>query len=348
MRSSDAVAAAFIDGMPKAELHVHLEGTLEPAMLLRLADANGVDLPFADETEIVAAQDYPDPALEHFLEYHYRCLSVLGIGRDFYELTYEFLRVCGDNNVVHVEISFDPQAHLSRGLRFGEFFEAIESARYDGSRDHDVSALLIMCIQRDRSAAEAFSMLDEAAPYRDSIAGLGIDSFEKDNPPIKFVDTYRRARDEGYRLTAHCDCDQENSVQHIWQCVDGLGVERIDHGVHVLDDPDLVEAVVARRIPFTMCPTWRPSDPEPRRLEPIKRMLDLDIPVSVNSDDPAEFASRYLSHMLTNVQDQGGFSNSEMVQLMRNAFEAAWVPTEQRDQFLARLDDHASAHAVSP
>ena len=317
-------------------------------MLLRLADANGVDLPFADEAEVVAAQDYPDPALEHFLKYHYLCLSVLGTERDFYELTYEFLRVCGDNNVVHVEnlvrsagpsVSRPSLRRVLRGHR---------GRRRDDSRDHDVSTLLIMCLHRDRSGDEALSMLDEAAPYRDSIAGLGMDSLERDNPPIKFVDTYRRARDEGYRLTAHCDCNQENSVQHIWQCLDDLGVERIDHGVHVLDAPDLVDAVVARRIPFAMCPTWRPSDPEPRRLEPIKRMLDLGIPVSVNSDDPAEFASRYLSHMLTNVQDQGGFSNNEMVHLMRNAFEAAWVPTEQRDQLLARLDDHASVHAVSP
>lgn len=333
--------STFIDGLPKAELHVHLEGALEPPMLLRLARENDVDIGMATEDEIWAAQDYPDPALPHFLDYHYKCLRVMQRPQDFYDLTYAFIETCRDNNVRHVEIMFGPMAHMARGIDFATQFEPMEQARQDAMAKFGVSVLWIMCIDREHDAEFALELLAAAEPYRDQIAGLGLASYEKDNPPIKFIEAYRRAAEQGYRLTAHCDCDQDNSVMHIRQCLDDLGVERIDHGVHVLDDESLIAQVVRDGVALTMCPTWRPRDPEPRRLGKIREMLDLGINVSINTDDPSEFASRHMSHMAAAVQDHGDFSDADIVALMRNAFAAAWIDDDQRDGYLAELDAYA-------
>lgn len=332
----------FIDAMPKAELHVHLEGTIEPAMLLRLAEVNEVELGFETQDDVWAAQDYPDPVLPHFLDYHLKCVQVLQQPEDFYDVTYAFIETCKGNNVRHVEIMFGPMAHTSRGIGFTPMFEAMERARADAEREFDVSVLWIMCIDREHSAEEALSMLADAAPHRDRITGLGLASYEHGNPPDKFLDAYRAAKQEGYRLTAHCDCDQEHSVAHIWQCLDELGVERVDHGLHVLDDATLKDAVIDRGIALTMCPTWRPSDTEPRRLRAVKEMLDLGILVSLNTDDPSEFASRHMSHMMTGVQRAGGYSDTDMIGFMRNAFEAAWIDEDQRSRYLVELEEFAA------
>ncbi len=332
----------FIAQLPKAELHVHLEGCLEPAMLLRLAEENGVDIGMTTEAEIWAAQDYPDPALPHFLDYHYKCLRVMQKPQDFYDLTYAFIETCHVNNVRHVEIMFGPMAHFERGISFADQFEPMERARREATAEFGVSALWTMCIDREHSQEKALQMLDDAEPYRDAITGFGLASYEHGNPPVKFLEAYRVAKSRGYRLTAHCDCDQENSIEHIRQCIEELGVERIDHGLHVLDDPGLTSTVVQSGLPLTMCPTWRPSDPEPRRLGPIKTMLDLGIKVSINTDDPSEFASRHMTHMSTEVQRAGRYSNADMVALMRNAFNSAWISDEAKAAHLAELEAYAA------
>lgn len=334
--------SGFVADMPKAELHVHLEGCLEPPMLLRLAAENDVDIGMTTEAEVWAAQDYPDPALPHFLDYHYKCQNVMQKAQDFYDLTYAFIETSRNNNVRHVEIMFGPMAALSRGIPFATQFEAMERARIDGQADFGISVLWIMCIDREHSPAAAMEMLEFAEPYRSSIAGLGLASYEKDNPPTKFLDAYKLARSRGYRLTAHCDCDQDNSTEHIRQCLDELGVERIDHGLHVLDEQHLIDRVRDGGIALTMCPTWRPRDPEPRRLVAIKTMLDQDLNVSLNTDDPSEFASRHMTHMLTEVQERSGLSNADMVAFMANAFDAAWIAPSERDQHLAELRAYAA------
>ncbi len=217
----------------------------------------------------------------------------------------------------------------------------MERARVDAGRDFGVSVLWIMCIDREHTPEEALELLELAEPYRDAIVGLGLASYEKDNPPNKFLAAYQLAKERGYRLTAHCDCDQENSTEHIRQCLDELGVERIDHGLHVLDDPTLTEQVLADGIALTMCATWRPRDPEPRRMRPIKQMLDLGINVSLNTDDPSEFASRHMTHMMTEVLDRSTMTTDDMVALMRNAFDAAWISEEQRSVYLSELAAYA-------
>lgn len=337
----------FISEMPKAELHVHLEGTVEPAMLLELAEKNSVDLGFATEDDVWAAQDYPDPALPHFLDYHYKCVNVLQHPEDFAQVTTAYIETCAINNVRHVEIMFGPMAHTARGVAFEPMFEAMERARSEACERTGVSALWIICIDREHSQDAALEMLETARPYRHQMAGLGLASYEEGNPPSKFTHAYAVAASEGYRLTAHCDCDQRDSVEHIRQCLDVLGVERIDHGLHVLDDDELRARVVADRIALTMCPTWRPRDPLPRRLVPVKTMLDMDMLVSLNTDDPSEFASRHMSHMLATVQREGDFSDSDMVAFMRNAFVSSWASDDQISGWLAELDSYAERASSS-
>ena len=337
----------FLQEMPKAELHVHLEGTIPAAMVLSLAKRNGVDIPYDSEAALVAAQDYPEPALVNFLNYHYLCSDVLRTGQDIYDVTQNYLAQCNQENIRHAEISFDPQPHLERGIGFDELIEAMDNARRDALSDHGVSSQFIMCMNRERSEEDALAILKLASRYRDSIVGVGLDSYEKDNPPIKFLAFYKQAKEQGYRLTAHCDCNQENATLHIHQCLHDLSVERIDHGLHCLDDSSLHTEVKARGITLTMCPTWRPSDPAPRRVAALREMLTLGLPVTVNSDDPEEFASRYLTNIVIAVQREGEFSAREMTQFMRNAFEGSWITESQRQSYVAELDSHLSAYEAS-
>ncbi len=330
----------FIRTMPKAELHLHIEGTVVPAKVLELAERNGVEIPYSTVQQLIDAQDYGEPALDNFLDYHYMCTGVLRTGRDVFEITEGYLDRCARENIRHTELSFDPQAHIERGIEFDELIDALNRARRAAADRDGTSTHLVMCMNRDRSQADAMHMLDLAEKHRNDIVGVGLDSYEEGNPPIKFLDFYNRARAEGYRLTAHCDCDQKDSVEHIRQCIHDLGVERIDHGVHCLDDPSLHKEIGLRGIALTMCPTWRPSDPEPRRLAAIRQMLDLGLQVSLNTDDPEEFASRYLTNMLTEVQRTGAFSAEEMTGFMRNAFLGSWIGETQRAAYLEELDRH--------
>ncbi len=334
----------FLRKMPKAELHLHIEGTISPVQVLEMAERNAVDIPYSTEAELLAAQDYGEPALKNFLDYHYMCSSVLRTGRDVFEITERYLNRCAAENIRHTELSFDPQAFIERGGEFDELLEALNSAREKSAARDGVSSHLVMCMNRDRSQESALEMLDLAEAHRDTITGVGLDSYEEGNPPIKFIEFYRRAKSEGYRLTAHCDCDQKDSTLHIRQCLDDLGVDRIDHGLHCLDDPSLHRDIKERQVPLTMCPTWRPSDPEPRRLQALRQMLDLGLMVSINTDDPEEFASRYLTHTITEVQRQGGFSADDMVQFMRNAFEGSWLERDQRDRLLQELEEHRTLY----
>lgn len=332
----------FIASMPKAELHIHIEGTVSAAKVLELAYRNGVDIPYATEAQLLAAQDYGTPALKNFLDYHYMCSSVLRTGQDVFDITREFLNRCLVENIRHVEMFFDPQQHIDRGVGFDELMDALKTA----CRASEVSTGLIMCMNRERSLESAMEMLDLAETHRGDIIGVGLDSYEEGNTPIKFQDFYHRARKEGYRLTAHCDCDQKNAVEHANQCVHKLGLERIDHGLHVLDDPALIEVVRDRKITLTMCPTWRPSDPEPRRLAALRKMLDLGLRVCLNTDEPEEFASRYLTNTMQQVQKHGAFSAEEMTQFMRNAFDGAWISDDQRRRHLRELETHLKTHTA--
>lgn len=334
---------SFIEGLPKAELHVHLEGTVLPATVLKLAERNGMDYPFKSVEEILEALDSRTAGLVSFLDLHYMFVSVIKTRADFYEVTYEFLRTCMNNGVVYVEIKFDPQFHTEQGISFDDMIKGIDEGRNDGLRDFGVECNLIMCINRERTVESAGEMMEQAHPHRHLITGLGLDSYEKDNPPRKYTEVYEKARGQGYRVTAHCDVNQEDSVKHIWECLDLLKTDRIDHGINSIEDPELVKELIKRDITLTTCPTWRSPFPGPRDVEGIRKMYDLGLKVTLNTDDPAEFNSGFMNKTLMGAAERSGYTRDDLVQFMRNAFNGSWLPQEKKERYIASLEVYASS-----
>lgn len=326
----------FIADMPKAELHVHIEGTLEPELTFKLAERNGVKLPYKSVEALYATYNFHD--LPSFLAVYYKGMSVLLTEQDFYDLTYAYLQKARSQNVLYTEIFFDPQAHTSRGVTFDTVIQGIHRAQGDARVKLDIESQLIMCFLRDMSPEFAMATLLESLPYKDWIVGVGLDSDEKDNPPVKFQNVFARARQEGYFLTMHCDVNQENSIQHIWQCLNDIGVDRIDHGVNSLEDETLCEEIKRRNLALTVCPISNRYVTHSLKAVDIKKMLDMGMRVTVNSDDPAYFQG-YISENLLAVQAEAEFSKVQLAQLARNAFECAWLPQESKNILLARLDN---------
>ena len=337
MASSDM--SAFIRELPKAELHVHVEGTLEPDMRLRLAERNGVEMPYATAEELAASYEYRD--LASFLALYFSGMDVLQDEQDFYDLTYAYLQRVHAQNVVYTEMHFDPQAHTSRGIAFDAVIGGIRRAQEDAQAELGIRSQLILGILRDMSVESAMETLEHSLQYRDWIVGVGLDSDEKGNPPVKFREVFERARAEGYRLTMHCDHLQENSVEHIRQCLDVIGVDRIDHGYHVLDDEGLIEDMRRRQVCLTFCTTSNPSSPVARRAAELKRALELGLNVTVNTDDPAYMRSYYMSEVLANTQQAVGLTREQVAQLARNAFRSAWIGEgEGRETFVKAVDGY--------
>jgi adenosine deaminase len=334
-----ADAASFIEGMPKAELHVHLEGTLEPELKFELAARNGLDLPYGSAAEMRAAYRFDD--LPSFLAVYYEGMSVLRTEQDFYDLATAYFRKAHSQNVVYAEVFFDPQAHTTRGVSFDTVIDGFHRARQDAGASLGLRAQLIMCFLRDLSPESALETLEQSLPYRDRIVGVGLDSNEKGNPPVKFRDVFARARDEGFRLTMHCDVDQENSVAHIRQCLDEIGVERIDHGVNVLEDEALVAEIERRGIGLTVCPISNGYVTDGLKAAEIATLLDRGVRVTVNSDDPAYFPG-YMNENLIAVQEAVSLTHDQLVQLVRNAFTIAWLADEEKAGYLAALETYSS------
>ena len=275
-----------------------------------------------------------------FLDLHYLFVSVIQTRDDFYEVTYEFLRTCKANNVVYVEVKFDPQFYTEQGITFDDMINGIDQGRRDGLRDFGVEANLIMCINRERTVESAWEMMEQAYPYRHLITGLGLDSYEKDNPPSKYKEVYQAAKEQGYRVTAHCDVDQEDSVKHIWECIDLLKTGRIDHGVNSIEDPELVKELIKRDITLTTCPTWRSPYPGPRDTGRIKQMYDLGLKVTLNTDDPAEFNSGYMNQTLMGAAERTGYTKKDLTRFMENAFNGSWQPREKKDAYIKQLHEY--------
>lgn len=329
----------FIAGLPKCELHLHIEGTLEPELKFALAERNGIELPYSSVEDIRAAYSFDD--LPSFLKIYYEGMEVLRTEPDFYDLAMAYLRKAASQNVRYAEIFFDPQAHTSRGVPFDLVIRGLRRALLDAERRLGIRAQLIMCFLRDFQAEYAMATLLESLPYREWIVGVGLDSDEKGNPPVKFRTVYERARQEGYLLTMHCDVDQENSVEHIRQAVEEIGVDRIDHGVNALEDPALVETIRERGLGLTVCPISNGYVTDSTKAEAIRRMLDLGLCVTVNSDDPAYFAG-YVQENLAVLAEELSLTEADLVQLERNAFEITWLPRPLKDAYLAELDAYAA------
>ncbi|MEM1231806.1 MAG: adenosine deaminase [Pseudomonadota bacterium] len=331
---------AFIRALPKAELHVHLEGTLEPEHIFELAQRNGIELEYKTPEEVVAAYDFHD--LPSFLAIYYPAMGVLQTEEDFFELTYRYFERAKQDNVLYVEPFFDPQAHTSRGVAFETVIRGIRRAQEEAARTLGVDSNLILCFLRDLSAESAMEHLELALPYKDWLIGVGLDSDEKDNPPEKFAEVFARAREAGLKLTMHCDVNQKDIHDHIRSCLDVIQVDRIDHGVNCLDDPELAQAIADRGIGLTVCPVSNRFVVQSLTTQELRRMLELGIKATVNSDDPAYFRA-YMTDNFLALQEEGDFSKAELATLARNAFEIAWIPEAQRQRYLAVLDDHVNS-----
>jgi len=334
--------AAFIEAMPKAELHLHLEGTLEPELKFELAARNGVSLPYSSAAQMRSGHAFRD--LTSFLAAYYEGMSVLRGEQDFYDLAMAYFGTAAAQHVVYAEVFFDPQAHTNRGIAFETVIGGLHRARLDAQAQLGLRVQLIMCFLRDLPEQSAMATLEQSLPHRDKIIGVGLDSDERDNPPVKFAPVFERARAEGYRLTMHCDVDQADSVGHIWQCVDDIGVERIDHGVNCLEDDALVARLARDGIGLTVCPVSNRWVSDGLKAGELKTMLDRSLRATVNSDDPAYFGA-YVNQNLAAVQEAVGLTAAELAQLARNSFEIAWISPTDRARYLADLDAYVLSSA---
>jgi adenosine deaminase len=327
--------ASFIRALPKAELHLHIEGTLEPEMMFDLAARNGIDLPFANVEEVRAAYEFSD--LQSFLDIYYQGAAVLVAEQDFFDLMYAYLERAAADGVRRAEIFFDPQTHTERGIGFSVFMGGFTRAMQAAYNEWGISAALIMCFLRHLPGEAAVETWSEAAPYADLMIGVGLDSSEVGNPPEWFAAAYQLARDAGLHAVAHAG--EEGPPAYIVGALDSLGAERIDHGVRSAEDPALVERLVAERIPLTMCPLSNVKLRVFDRLEDhnLKDLLDRGVRVTINSDDPAYFGGYALDNYVA-VAEALNLSRDDLITLARNSIEATFLPVDEKDALLADLD----------
>jgi adenine deaminase len=328
----------YIIGLPKAELHLHIEGTLEPELAFRLAKKHGVALPYATVEEL--RQAYRFSNLQSFLDIYYAGADVLRDESDFYELTQAYLHKAHEEGVVHVEIFFDAQTHTGRGVAFSTVVRGIRRALQEAERELGITSRLILCFLRHLSAADAMRTLEEALPYKNFIAAVGLDSTEMGHPPSKFAAVFDRARSEGLLAVAHAG--EEGPPSYIYEALDILQVKRIDHGVRCEEDPALIERLVHERMPLTVCPLSNVKLKVFGQMENhnLKRLLDQGLCVTVNSDDPAYFGGYVLENYLA-VQRALGLSNADLALLARNSFEASFLPPAEKTRWLTAIDTYA-------
>ncbi len=330
----------FIQSLPKAELHLHIEGTLEPELMLALAERNGIKLPYDSVEALRAAYDFGN--LQDFLDLYYQGMSVLQAEQDFYDLTWAYLERAAAENVRHAEIFFDPQGHTERGVAFATVIDGIHRALSDAEAKLGLTSRLILCFLRHLDEDSALATLEQALPYKDRIAGVGLDSSELGHPPEKFERAFARSRAEGFRAVAHAG--EEGPADYIRGALDALQVERIDHGVRCLDDPALVERLAAERMPLTVCPlsNLRLCVVDEMAAHPLRRMMELGLFVTVNSDDPAYFGG-YVNENYAAVQDALGLSRPDLAALARNSVEASFLEPAAKRALVAEVDAAAAA-----
>ena len=335
---------AFISGIPKAELHLHIEGTLEPEMLFELATKHAVPLGHSSVEALRSAYQFDN--LQSFLDIYYTGADVLRDEEDFYSLTWAYLRRAHQQGIVHIEIFFDPQSHTSRGIAFAVVVRGIERALVQGEREFGITYRLIMCFLRHLSADDAMKTLEESLPFVSSIAAVGLDSSELGHPPGKFARVFERARREGFLTVAHAG--EEGPASYISEALDVLGVSRIDHGVRSEEDPVLLERLVQEQVPLTVCPLSNVMLKVVDRIEDhnLKRLLDRGLCVTVNSDDPAYFGG-YLAENYRAVYDGLQLSRADITQLARNSLNASFLPAADKQAWMGRIDEFVAESAVS-
>ena len=329
----------LIRALPKAELHIHIEGTLEPGMMFELAARNGVALRFASVEEVRAAYAFTD--LQSFLDIYYEGMAVLQTERDFHDLARAYFARAHADGVRHAELFFDPQAHTERGVAFETVINGLHAAIEEARTDLGITSMLILCFLRHLPAEAAMATLEEALPFRDRIAGVGLDSSEAGHPPEDFEEVYARARAAGLRAVAHAG--EEGPPEYVWEALDILEVERIDHGVRSEEDEGLLERLVRDRVPLTMCPLSNVKLRVVDRLEDhnLKRLLNRGVRVTINSDDPAYFGG-YIGQNYVETAAALGLTRDEVVAIARNSIEATFLDAAAKAELLAEIDAVAS------
>ena len=322
--------------LPKAELHLHIEGSLEPELMFKLAQKNSIDIPYKTVEDIKNAYNFTN--LQSFLDIYYSGAAVLITKEDFYELTWAYILKCVENNIIHTEIFFDPQTHTSRGILFETVISGIKEALFDGKQMYGITSNIILCFLRHLSQEEAFKTLDEAISFKEDIIGIGLDSSEIGHPPSKFENVFKKAKEEGFKLVAHAG--EEADVSYIFEALDLLKVQRIDHGVQSINSNKLMERLKKEQIPLTVCPN---SNIELKVFDSyekhnIKKLLDFGLLVTVNSDDPAYFKG-YLNQNFINLIENLNLNEKDIVKLVKNSFEASFISDELKQKYLEKVDE---------
>ena len=323
------ISHKWLNGLPKIELHLHIEGTLEPELLFKLAKRNSIQLPFNSVNEVKKAYQFSN--LQDFLDIYYQGAEVLLHKQDFYDLTWAYLLMCSQQNVMHVEPFFDPQTHTVRGVAFETIVSGIAEALADGKAKLGITSRLIMCFLRHLSEESAIETLKSSEQFTDVIYGVGLDSTEMGNPPEKFINVFSKAKDMGYKLVAHAG--EEGPASYIWSSLDVLNVQRIDHGIRAIDDPDLMLRLIESQMPLTICPL---SNVKLRVFDTmashtILDMLDLGVCVTVNSDDPSYFGG-YMTENFLALYDSLELSRDQAIRLINNSIDASFAEGSRKKE----------------
>ncbi len=327
----------FIEGIPKTELHLHIEGTFEPELMFKIAKRNQKKIPYSSVSELRNAYQFKN--LQEFLDIYYAGANVLTTEKDFYDLTWAYLSKVQEQNVVHVEIFFDPQTHTDRGISFETVIKGIRSALEDGKKKLGITYKLIMSYLRHLDEASAFKTLEQSLPYKDWISAVGLDSSEVGNPPSKFERVFEKSREEGFLTVAHAG--EEGPAEYIWEALTLLKINRIDHGNRCLDDETLVDRLVDLQMPLTLCPL---SNVELKvvadlKQHPIEKMMQKNLLVTVNSDDPAYFGG-YINENYLGIAKALNLSKEQITTLVKNSFKASWLSDQEKEKRILEIDQY--------
>ncbi len=327
----------IIQGIPKAELHLHIEGSFEPELMFQIAKRNNISLAYDSVESLKKAYKFNN--LQEFLDIYYIGAQVLINEQDFYDLTWAYLTKVNSENVVHVEVFFDPQTHTDRGVPFDVVIKGIYRALEKAKSEFNISYKLIMSYLRHLSEAEAFKTLESSIPYKDWIDGVGLDSSELGNPPNKFENVFKASAEQGYKLVAHAG--EEGPVEYIWEAINLLNVDRIDHGNRCLDDEKLVQVLIEKKMGLTLCPLSNVELKVIQKMEehPVLKMLEKGLLATIHSDDPAYFGG-YMNANYLETAKALGLNKDHLMQLAINAFEASWLSTEDKQQHITEVKEY--------
>ena len=324
----------LIQAMPKAELHVHIEGTFEPELMFAIAQRNEIAIPYHSVEEVRQAYNFHN--LQSFLDIYYAGANVLIYEQDFYDLAWAYFEKCAEDNVVHTEMFFDPQTHTDRGIAFETVLNGLQRACDDAAEKLGITSHLIMCFLRHLSEEAAFETLEQALPYKDQIIGVGLDSSEVGHPPSKFERVFAKAREAGFLIVAHAG--EEGPAEYVWEALDLLKVNRIDHGVRSEEDPGLMQRLIAEKMPLTVCPlsNLKLCVVDDMQQHNIRRLLQQGVHVTVNSDDPSYFGG-YMNDNFIAIAEALDLSNDELKQLAINSFEASFISEADKANWISKI-----------